>query len=71
MTHDDTRDDGPDETLVDLQCRFMDLELLVSELNEVVIELGAQLQQSERARRALSRRVDQLEAGANDPTAFN
>ena len=50
-----------DQAVIDLQCRFMDLELLVAELNEVIMDLGEQLLQSERARRALSQRVSQLE----------
>ena len=43
----------------------MDVELLVSELNEVVAELSDQVTRGERERRALSRRVGELELASD------
>ena len=63
MPHDD--DTQLQRQLVDLQCRFMDVELLVSELNEVVAELSDQVTRGERERRALSRRVGELELASD------
>ncbi len=62
MSHDDAQ---LQRQFVDLQCRFMDVELLVNELNEVVADLSEQVTRGERERRALNRRIAELELASD------